>query len=69
MSTVNLTNKIRISCDTRWQPRSQKADPRYVGDLKPIDTPLGDWAKQSSEKDNSTEYLTMDKLKRLWGFL
>ena len=29
MSTTNMTNKARISCDTRWQPSSEPLDPRY----------------------------------------
>ena len=28
MSTTNMTNKARISCDTRWQPSSEPFDPR-----------------------------------------
>ena len=29
MSTTNMTDKARISCDTRWQPSSEPLDPRY----------------------------------------
>ena len=32
MSTTNMTNKARISCDTRWQPSSEPLDPRYTWD-------------------------------------
>ena len=28
MSTTNITDKARISCDTRWQPISAPIDPR-----------------------------------------
>lgn len=31
MSTANLTDKVRISCDVRWQPKGDEVDPRYVG--------------------------------------
>jgi len=27
MSTTNTTNKYRISCDTRWQPKGEKIEP------------------------------------------
>lgn len=67
MSTANLTDKVRISCDTRWQPKSHKADPRYVGDLESKPKKLrGYWAEGSEEDD--TDCLTMDKMKQIWGF-
>jgi len=31
MSTANLTDKVRISCDVRWQPMNEPVDPRYMG--------------------------------------
>jgi ectoine hydroxylase-related dioxygenase (phytanoyl-CoA dioxygenase family) len=31
MSTANLTNNVRISCDVRWQPAGEAVDERYVG--------------------------------------
>lgn len=34
MSTTNVTNKVRISADVRWQPKNEPADPRYVGDVQ-----------------------------------
>ena len=34
MSTTNMTNKARISCDTRWQPSSEPLDPRYTWDRR-----------------------------------
>ena len=70
MSTVNLTNKIRISCDTRWQPKSHNVDARYVGEFDQNRTKLRrDWAKDSEEQEGKKEYLTMEKLKQIWGFL
>ena len=30
-STTNLTNRFRLSCDVRFQPASEPADPRWVG--------------------------------------
>ena len=34
MSTTNTTDRARISADVRWQPASEPADPRYVGDVE-----------------------------------
>lgn len=31
-STTNLTNRFRLSCDVRFQPASEPADPRWVGE-------------------------------------
>ncbi|KAL4232958.1 hypothetical protein ACF0H5_007646 [Mactra antiquata] len=63
MSTANLTDLVRISCDTRWQPASQPADPRYVGDLKPI-AKFGLYATD----EQKPKAVTMEELKFKWGF-
>lgn len=39
-STTNCTNRFRLSCDVRFQPASQPADPRWVGEA-PGHTLLG----------------------------
>lgn len=31
-STTNLTNRFRLSCDVRFQPASEPADPRWIGE-------------------------------------
>ena len=31
-STTNLTNRFRLSCDVRFQPASEPADSRWIGD-------------------------------------
>ena len=31
-STTNLTNRFRLSCDVRYQPASEPADKRWVGE-------------------------------------
>lgn len=31
-STTNLTNRFRLSCDVRFQPASEPADKRWIGD-------------------------------------
>ena len=33
MSTTNVTGRVRVSCDVRWQPAAEPADPRYVGEI------------------------------------
>lgn len=33
MSTTNVTARVRISCDVRWQPAAKPADPRYIGTI------------------------------------
>ena len=34
MSTTNVTQRARISADTRWLPSSEAADPRYSGNVQ-----------------------------------
>ncbi|XP_045196299.1 uncharacterized protein LOC123551431 isoform X1 [Mercenaria mercenaria] len=63
MSTANLTDLVRISCDTRWQPASEPADPRYVGDFKPT-AKFGLYASVGSKPRT----VTMEELKAKWGF-
>lgn len=63
MSTANLTDLVRISCDTRWQPASEPADPRYVGDLKPI----AKFGLHAADGDKPRT-VTMEELKAKWGF-
>lgn len=50
-STTNLTQRFRLSCDVRFQPASDPADPRWVGEsgghsagpFKPIDEARSEW--------------------------
>ena len=51
-STTNLTNRFRLSCDIRFQPASEPADPRWVGESdghynpinpKPIEVARAEW--------------------------
>ena len=62
MSTANLTNQLRLSCDTRWQPRSQKADPRYVGEIRSRSPTYGVYGSKTDEIQ------TVSTLKKQWGF-
>lgn len=65
MSTTNLTDFLRLSCDTRWQPCSQKVDTRYVGNLQPTKAVYGVYGEKSGEV---TEKKTIASLKAEWGF-
>ena len=33
-STANLTDRVRLSCDVRWQRAAESVDERYVGTLQ-----------------------------------
>ena len=71
MSSVNCTKKIRLSCDTRWQPSNQPGDPRFIrlergalighGERK-----FGLHAK--TVDDDQEEKTTMDQWRQRWGF-
>lgn len=66
MSTVNTTGLARVSCDTRWLPGTEKADPRYVGDgVKEERKKFGLRADDNSEDAK----VTIEQKKREWGFL
>ncbi|XP_050409654.2 uncharacterized protein LOC126824466 [Patella vulgata] len=65
MSTVNLTNFARISCDTRWQPLDDVADPRYIGDFQTPGTKFGLYSTDESKTNNGN---TMEHYRIKWGF-
>ncbi|XP_060082056.1 uncharacterized protein LOC132561347 [Ylistrum balloti] len=64
MSTSNLTDFIRISCDTRWQPASEPVDRRFMGrfDSK-HDVQYGLYA----DSDKVLDSVTMETLRYKWG--
>ncbi|UJR17398.1 hypothetical protein I4U23_004293 [Adineta vaga] len=71
MSSINLTNKLRLSCDTRWQPSNEPIDPRFGQQETSI--PLGHtelkfglYAKNDDTiEDGKT---TMEQWRNKWGF-
>lgn len=67
MSTTNLTDRVRISCDTRWQRNNDNIDDRFVGEsfpwLENTKHKFGLWSEEQQEQN------TMDKMKIKWGFL
>ena len=68
MSTRNMTDKARISCDVRWQPASEPVDQRYVGKLEEKPKKFGGaYASDEKKPDQSQEVVTMTDLKNIWG--
>jgi hypothetical protein len=77
MSTTNTTDKVRLSCDVRWQPASHPIDERYVtneegefGKLKKagidgINAAEGEGVKQQELAQQS---VTIKELREKWGF-
>ena len=57
-STINVQDEPRLSCDVRFQPASESADKRWVGD-----EPVGH-AAFGHKADDST---TVEELRRRWG--
>ena len=67
MSTANLTERVRLSCDVRFQRKCEPIDERYVGTAEEMR------AKQAARKSGGTwaavgaEAVTMADLRRRWG--
>lgn len=55
-STTNTTNRFRLSCDVRFQPKSEPTDERWVGD-----SPMGHYAW------GKTPSITMEEARARWG--
>lgn len=72
MSSVNLTRKLRLSCDTRWQPVDHLADPRFVRQeqnshtMEPPEMKFGLYAIDIKEVDQTKT--TMRQWREKWGF-
>ena len=61
MSTVNVSGLARLSCDTRWQPANEPADPRYVGKATGhLDAAFG----LSAQEDEATATLEAKRQKQ-----
>eukprot|EP01060_Flectonema_neradi_P014024 TRINITY_DN20746_c0_g1_i1.p1 TRINITY_DN20746_c0_g1~~TRINITY_DN20746_c0_g1_i1.p1 ORF type:complete len:352 (+),score=69.04 TRINITY_DN20746_c0_g1_i1:58-1056(+) len=71
MSTTNVTDKVRLSCDSRWQPSDDQKDPRYVGNMDEIKTMLTGMRRSGAHVDtenDNTETVTMTQLREKWGY-
>lgn len=66
MSTKNITNRVRISCDTRWQRRDQPADTRFIGESFSWLNAAPKHGLWAEGKD--AESSTMEEMKEKWGF-
>ena len=55
-STTNTTNRFRLSCDVRFQPKSEPADERWIGS-----NPKGHYAW------SKTPGITMAEARERWG--
>jgi len=69
MSTANLTDNVRISCDVRWQSAGEPIDERYTGSEGELREKQlarkagGAWATGKGEGDE----VTMQDLRKRWG--
>ena len=82
MSTSNSTDQIRISADLRFQPTSEPADPRYVGEFVRTIAKAGAWAEAEKESaaaataspagavkvEDEAPKVTIRELRAKWGF-
>ena len=66
MSTANLTDRVRLSADVRWQPRSEKVDPRYVGAVDAADRVAS--GARATDGAATAGRVSIGDLKRRWGF-
>jgi ectoine hydroxylase-related dioxygenase (phytanoyl-CoA dioxygenase family) len=66
MSTKNITERVRISCDIRWQPADEEADSRYVGEFNVDDRVKAGAHADDTVATKSKDTVTMDALKREW---
>lgn len=71
MSSVNTTNKLRLSCDTRWQPSNEPVDHRFIqleeNELVGhTEAKFGLYAKDTQNIEAGKT--TMDQWRNVWGF-
>lgn len=64
MSTSNLTDFMRISCDTRWQPACEQVDKRFMGHFNTENESQYGLYADSRTVSNS---VTMEALRNKWG--
>ena len=73
MSTANLTDRVRVSCDVRFQPRADAIDDRYVGSMDEMRAKAaqrkkgGAWVSDAAGAAKEAEVVTMADLRRRWG--
>ena len=76
MSTANLTDRVRLSVDVRWQPAAHAIDSRYVGTAAEMAEKLaarkkgGAYARDDAAREGGgggAAAVTMDDLRARWG--
>jgi hypothetical protein len=76
-STANLTDRVRISCDIRYQPANEIIDDRYMGTAEEMKVKAAKRKKggaysakldSSSSKQEALNLVTIEDLKARWGF-
>ena len=67
MSTANLTDRVRLSVDVRFQPASDPVDPRYVGEVRASDRVVSG-AHAKDDAATKEEKVSIGDMKRAWGF-
>ncbi len=72
MSTANLTERVRISCDVRFQPAAEPIDERYMGSMEEMKAKAalrkkgGAWASDGKDAA-AADVVTMADLRKRWG--
>jgi hypothetical protein len=65
MSTANLTDRVRVSCDVRWQPASDPIDDRYTGSVEELKEKQKE-RKKGGAWASGAEGVTMEALRKKW---
>jgi ectoine hydroxylase-related dioxygenase (phytanoyl-CoA dioxygenase family) len=78
MSTTNMTDKLRLSCDVRWQPKTDPIDERYLTNaeggfgklqkagIKGVNKAEGEGRELEATGDAPS--VTIRELRENWGF-
>jgi len=73
MSTANQTDRVRLSCDVRWQPAAHAVDERYVGTTSEMAEKQaqrkrgGAWAAGAGDAAQGGARVSIDDLRQRWG--
>ena len=67
MSTANLTDNVRVSCDVRWQSAKEPIDDRYVGTAAELKEKQALRKKGGAWSSDQAEGVTIQALRAKWG--
>lgn len=65
MSTANLTDRVRVSCDVRFQPATDPIDDRYTGSVEELREKQKE-RKKGGAWAGGAEGVTMEALRKKW---